>query len=426
MLIEIRPIIEKQKLKNQIRKLKDELRLVKTHKVPHLTLVYNFQPRISPYEIAEIIQRVARRYANLTFRYNGWELQEGKGGHVFGFKITPSDELKNFRWELYNNLKGSIIQRGSDAEFSAYPPDDFWFHSAIAFHMDSRSTEKVRDYLKNPKTEVKKGIFNFIFHRKPTPRVHPIKPVVLDTSAIRISILRKKRIAYEYDTVLDRIFDRRHALSSQYMKLTLERYRKKIDIEVPEEKHKNKPVIWLISDTHFNHQNIIGFTSRPFSNIEEMNEVMIRNWNNTVSKGDKVYILGDVCHWSNKKKQCTLQELEKWTDQLNGDKVLIRSNHTPFGEGYATWNYNGIKFLLIHNPNPESEENKKFKKVFKGFDGWIIHGDKHNMDLVNYPFINYKTKTINVCVELIKYKPISLDTIIELISEPRKGNILTL
>ena len=51
--------------------------------------------------------------------------------------------------------------------------------------------------------------------------------------------------------------------------------------------------IYLISDTHFHHENILYTCKRPFSNVQEMNATLIANWNNTVGADDTVYHLGD-------------------------------------------------------------------------------------------------------------------------------------
>lgn len=51
--------------------------------------------------------------------------------------------------------------------------------------------------------------------------------------------------------------------------------------------------IWVTSDTHFNHANIIKYCNRPFSSVEEMNETIVENWNKVVSWDDIIYHLGD-------------------------------------------------------------------------------------------------------------------------------------
>ena len=83
------------------------------------------------------------------------------------------------------------------------------------------------------------------------------------------------------------------------------------------------PAIFLVSDTHFGHAGVCRFTHpndptvklRPWDNPEEMDEEMVRRWNDRVGPNDKVYHLGDVV--INRKALPIM-------DRLNGDKVLIR------------------------------------------------------------------------------------------------------
>ena len=66
--------------------------------------------------------------------------------------------------------------------------------------------------------------------------------------------------------------------------------------------------------------NILRFDQRPFATVEEMEHVLISNWNSTVTNEDTVYILGDFC-WGKE------PEWIRILDKLNGNKVLIRGNH---------------------------------------------------------------------------------------------------
>jgi calcineurin-like phosphoesterase family protein len=89
------------------------------------------------------------------------------------------------------------------------------------------------------------------------------------------------------------------------------------------------PAVFLVSDTHFGHAGVCKFTHpddpevklRPWTDPDEMDEEMIRRWNDRVRPNDKVYHLGDVV--INRKALKTLA-------RLNGDKVLIRGNHDIF------------------------------------------------------------------------------------------------
>ena len=77
---------------------------------------------------------------------------------------------------------------------------------------------------------------------------------------------------------------------------------------------------YFISDLHFGHRNCLAFDNRPFNSIEEHDEAIINNWNNTVGIDDDVYILGDIS-WYNSTK--TIEIFKR----LNGNLHLIKGNH---------------------------------------------------------------------------------------------------
>ena len=87
------------------------------------------------------------------------------------------------------------------------------------------------------------------------------------------------------------------------------------------------PSVFLVSDTHFGHTGVCRFTRndgeklRPWTDPDEMDEAMVKAWNERVKPTDKVYHLGDVV--INRKALAILR-------RLNGDKVLIRGNHDIF------------------------------------------------------------------------------------------------
>lgn len=121
-------------------------------------------------------------------------------------------------------------------------------------------------------------------------------------------------------------------------------------------------MIWLTSDLHFNHVNILKYepVSRPFESVEEMNEAIIKNWNDRVKPGDTVYVLGDMMMGQ-------LDEGKECLKRLNGKIVLIRGNHDSFKRikmykemGIEVHDiyylpYKGRYFILCHFPIASEE-----------------------------------------------------------------------
>lgn len=113
--------------------------------------------------------------------------------------------------------------------------------------------------------------------------------------------------------------------------------------------------VWFTSDTHFSHANIMRFCGRPFESAEQMNEVLIRNWNETVPPDGIVFHLGDFCYGGS----------AEWTDiisRLNGKIYLVLGNHDMknIRQGYMdkfeavmqqmTIRVNDQPIILNHNP----------------------------------------------------------------------------
>ena len=83
--------------------------------------------------------------------------------------------------------------------------------------------------------------------------------------------------------------------------------------------------IFVIADTHFGHENIIKYCNRPFKTVKEMDEAMIKNWNETVTNKDVVIHLGDFGIGSK-------EYISSIVKRLNGKKILIMGNHDNWSE----------------------------------------------------------------------------------------------
>ena len=168
--------------------------------------------------------------------------------------------------------------------------------------------------------------------------------------------------------------------------------------------------IFLVSDTHFSHANICKFTKddgtklRPWNDVDEMNEDMVKFWNETVRPEDKVYHLGDVVI---NKKHLHIME------RLNGTKVLIKGNHdTAKLADYMQYfkdirAYHALRGLIFSHIPVHEGELRRF--------GCNIHGHLHQARVMKDGDID--PRYFNVSVEHTNFRPILLEEVKNLILE---------
>ena len=169
-------------------------------------------------------------------------------------------------------------------------------------------------------------------------------------------------------------------------------------------------MIYFISDTHFNHENIIKYCDRPFKDIKEMNETIINNWNEMVKENDIVYHLGDIALGDKK-------QLINIGSRLNGKKYLIKGNH----DKWTVITYEDSGFIVLKNPPIRLDEYKLLlshipmpdKQIPKGFIN--LHGHIHNKKLHEciekyVPELYSLDKHINISCDVTDFKPVSLKT----------------
>ncbi len=151
----------------------------------------------------------------------------------------------------------------------------------------------------------------------------------------------------------------------------------------------------FIGDLHLGHTNIAKFSGPRrggITNADEHDEWIVEQWNSVCTKNDLIWVLGDVC--MGKEKLSLLQKMK-------GTKHLILGNHDEFPlAAYAPY-FNKIhgfvkykSFWLSHAPIHPNELRGRIN----------IHGHTH---MAVMPESTY----VNVSVEQINGKPISLDDI---------------
>lgn len=177
--------------------------------------------------------------------------------------------------------------------------------------------------------------------------------------------------------------------------------------------------IWVISDTHFNHENIIKFCNRPFESAKEMNEQMVEKWNSVVKPQDKVYHLGDVYMGGGFGREYTAKLLSS----LNGHKRLILGNHDngkdqvlqKYFEKIDVWRmFPEFGLLLTHVPVHKSALTRGMNDRPKDLTEVMLNKEVSYLKNVHGHIHDNKSPSEHhqcVCVEHINYQPINIENL---------------
>lgn len=165
----------------------------------------------------------------------------------------------------------------------------------------------------------------------------------------------------------------------------------------------NTDRIWLIGDTHFYHRNIIKYCNRPFQDVNEMNETLIQNWNNTITRNDDtVYMVGDFALTS-------AEKIIEICNRLKGRKTLILGNHD--GASMKTYYEAGFEFISKYPLLIEDFYLLSHYPQYVQSNGVYINIYAHIHD--NPMYVTVSSRTFCVSSERINYTPICLTEIIE-------------
>ena len=175
---------------------------------------------------------------------------------------------------------------------------------------------------------------------------------------------------------------------------------------------------FFTADTHFGHKALLTLgKGRPFSNIVEHDETIIKKWNDKVSKSDDVYIIGDM-FWGMREFQ-----IQSYMDKLKGHKHLIIGNHDKLGEYVKSNRFTEItqyKEMRFHDTEVILNHFPIFEWDGFYYGSYHLYGHTHNtLNLAEYTLKRERPNgnCWDVGVDNNDYEPVTFDDIKEKIEK---------
>ena len=373
---------------------------------PHVTLFGPLWLRGRGGVILQSIEDASSLESHLSCRVSDLIRLEGVRGGAIAFSVTPGADLTRY----YRALVALVPPLATRITWIDRPPGQRIFHISLRFNIPFRVFD---------------ALWELVGTLVPSPHYNPDGPAgdcsPLFTylpggnspiSLFRIAVMRRGSLWKEYDVPRRLWLTRAAAYDPRTWEKTYATYRAREGMELEQANASIPGRRFVIADLHLGHRNIIQYCRRPFSSAAEMDRVLIRNWNYTVSPENEVFYLGDLRHGVH------ALPAARYLARLNGRIQVVSGNHDsdiPHAVSSMRVSHRESEFFLIHDP----------ALAPPGLPGWLIHGHLHNNDCTRYPFINAETRTINVSAELVNYVPLSLDELLTILEKILPGERIT-
>lgn len=151
-------------------------------------------------------------------------------------------------------------------------------------------------------------------------------------------------------------------------------------------------MFFFTSDEHYDHKNIIRYCHRPFANIEEMNDQLIKNHNRVVGKGDTVIHAGDFTLRDERRAAFIIK-------YLNGSHIFLKGSHDrwlPNGKFLWERKIEGVNVVVCHYPM------RSWPRSYHG--SWQFYGHVHGR-IGSFP------NQYEIGVDTNEFTPISFEEI---------------
>lgn len=171
-------------------------------------------------------------------------------------------------------------------------------------------------------------------------------------------------------------------------------------------------MIYFTSDLHLGHANIIKHCNRPFRDADEMDEFLIKKWNEKVSSCDTVHILGDFIFRSKRPP-------EEYLSILKGKKHLVVGNHDKAWMkkvNLADW-FESVEMMRFMTDGQRKLTLCHYPMMswpFSNHGGYMVYGHIHDDTRMDYwPMIERNPLMLNAGADINGFAPVTFEEMVE-------------